>query len=236
MIKYPLYELIQHLHPNKVTSIVAHIEHLLGSLQRQTAVEFSLENGPWLGGGCLRQAVEGKSCETDFDIFFKNADQHEIFQHRMIEGSGVDEIADNIFPVLFPVLRLKDNKRLFTKTLETSHVTNFDFTEDKNKYNIQLIHGDFFHDSVEHLLDSFDYTICQLATDGETIIVGDYTLLDIANKKLAVHKLTFPAASLSRAVKYGSYGYKMCNGEALKFLTSVVQRPTLLETRFAYID
>ena len=99
-----------------------------------------------------------------------------------------------------------------------------------------LIHGEFYRENANALLDSFDFTICQLLSDGQKVLAGNSTLYDISKKKLVVNTITFPVASMKRIVKYGRRGYDICNGEATKFLQTVVDSPNILETRFEYID
>jgi len=238
MFKYSLSDLVNHLHPNKGPAIVASIQGVLKDICDMCGnMDFSLENGPWLGGGCLRQAIEGKRCETDFDVFFKSHEQFNQFNERFKENR-----AASAPPVLLLPVTNDPNEQLdpltVKMTLATEHIVNYTMTNkiDNQTTKVQFIHGGFYRSNVNDLFDNFDYTICQLATDGRELLVGPYTLIDIAHKKLTVHKITFPVASMTRAIKYGSYGYKMCNGEANKFLMSVIANPLLLETRFAYID
>jgi len=82
---------------------------------------------------------------------------------------------------------------------------------DGKSRRIQLIRAIYPTDA-DDLLDKFDFTICQLAYDGETVTVGKFTLWDIARKRLAVHKITHHVSSLRRLLKYTSQGYYACTG------------------------
>lgn len=216
MIEYNLEELLTHLHPNK-PELFANIQRIVETFNSNVDNKLSIRNGPWLAGGCLRQAIEGKVCETDYDFLFTGLPQYIPTYESLCEGG--------------------EKKAKITKTLEVDHITNFHVLyEDDVFAKLQLIHGGFFHESVGALLSSFDFTLCQLATDGTTLVVGPYTLIDIQNKKMTVNRITFPAASMTRIAKYGKRGYTLCNGEAQKFLRAVVEDPSLVEENFKYID
>ncbi len=77
-----------------------------------------------------------------------------------------------------------------------------------------------YYENAKKLLDSFDFTICQLATDGNFLYCGDYTLFDIARHRLQVHKITYAVASMRRLIKYCSYSYRACDGCLLALLNA----------------
>lgn len=68
--------------------------------------------------------------------------------------------------------------------------------------------------SIEACLDSFDYTICQFAFDGEFAWATEAALVDTFRRRLVVHKITkeFALDSLRRAQKYIKKGYTACAG------------------------
>ena len=206
------------------------------------SVPLSLEQGPWLAGGSLRSVVENSKRETDYDIFFREESQYEDLADWLAESERMG-------------YRYSPNMRFeyrFTKTFEADHLTNYKlevvpstenamfidrtFSPTAIEYKVQLIHGGFFHNSAEALLASFDFTICQLATDGHTTLIGNSTLYDISQRKLVMSTVRYPVATLKRMMKYSRYGYNICNGEATKFLQGVVNAPDIVETRFKYVD
>lgn len=67
-------------------------------------------------------------------------------------------------------------------------------------------------------MESFDFTICQFALLKDKVYTGDMSLLDLGGKKLVPHKITFPVASMRRAIKYAKKGFYMCAGSAKEFL------------------
>lgn len=169
------------------------------------------KDGPWLGGGALRRSLQGQEPDSDFDFFFRNADQLEAFR------SGVEQ-------------------RGGTKVRETRHHVHYrgSFGPSTLPRDIQMIRFAFY-ESAEAVIDSFDFTICQLAYDGDELTVGDHTLWDLGRRRLAVHKVTFPVSSTRRLLKYGAQGFTACNGCLATLLRATASNPELdMET--AYVD
>lgn len=112
-------------------------------------------NGPWLGGGSLRKTLLGKEVDTDYDFFFKDEEQKKTFEETLISKG-------------------------YTQSKKTNHHTEYL----KGIVKVQLIHFKYYS-NIEEMLDSFDYTICQLAYDGQKLYAGDHTLWDIGRKKIS---------------------------------------------------
>jgi len=93
------------------------------------------------------------------------------------------------------------------------HASTFTKTENLQKFEIQLISINYYN-SITELFDDFDFTISQIALDPYTghIVTGEFTLHDIAKKRLVLHKVKYGVAILRRLLKYASYGYYPCNG------------------------
>ncbi len=167
--------------------------------------------GPWLAGGAVRRTLLGKEPESDFDFFFRDAEQLQAFEDR-IAASGL------------------------TKVRESEHHKHYRGTlgEDPQPRDIQLIRFSYYPDAAA-VIDSFDFTICQFAFDGAVLTVGDYSLWDLGRRRLAVHKITFPVSSLRRMLKYGSQGFNACTGAMQTLLRESAQLPEIrLET--TYVD
>lgn len=171
------------------------------------------KDGPWLAGGALRRTLLGQEPESDFDFFFRDADQLMAFRLK-IEAMGLEKIR------------------------ETEHHVHFRgvLAGSSLPRDIQLIRFSFYKDA-EAVIDSFDFTICQFAFDGEMLTVGDYALWDLGRKRLAVHKLTYPVASMRRLLKYAKQGFKACNGALTAILRETASSPELLAAlNIAYVD
>ena len=92
-----------------------------------------------------------------------------------------------------------------------------------NNQLIQIIHVRFYA-SVLDLLDSFDFTVCQFAWDGQTIFSTPNAVISTSRKHLGAHKI-YPkhaADSLRRAFKYHKKGYQLCNGTMMALAKSFV--------------
>jgi hypothetical protein len=167
--------------------------------------------GPWLAGGALRRTLLGKQPASDFDFFFRDADQLQAFEDRVI-ASGL------------------------TKVRETEHHKHYRGTlgEDPTPRDIQMIRFAFYADAAA-VIDSFDFTICQFAYDGQALTVGDFSLWDLGRKRLAVHKITYPVSSMRRMLKYGQQGFTVCTGAMQALLVQSVALPEL-KLEIAYVD
>lgn len=167
--------------------------------------------GPWLAGGSLRRTLLQREPDSDLDYFFKDADQLSAF------------VADL-------------EKRGFEKVRETEHHVQYRgrIGDSGLPVDIQCIRFAFYADAAA-VIDSFDFTICQFAFDGENLTVGEYALWDLGRKRLAVHKITYPVSSMRRVLKYASQGFKACNGCLQTLLRATAENPAV-NMEVAYVD
>jgi len=133
--------------------------------------------------------------------------------------------------------RNEQQKNMFIDTYapEGKLVTKLHTTFKYKEWKIQAIYLEYYPD-LNTLLDSFDYTICMCGTDGNRLLVGNYTLWDLARKKLVVNKITYGTASLRRMLKYAKQGYTVCQGTASELLTQVSQNPDTIRGDIGYVD
>lgn len=167
--------------------------------------------GPWLAGGALRRTVSGAPLESDFDFFFASQEQLDAWK-----------------AALPPTLH---------EHRSSAHNTEYRGALDGyGSAIVQAIHFQFYTDAAA-VIDSFDYTICQLAFDGVTMLCGDYALWDIGRKRLAVHRVTYPVASMRRLIKYTSQGYTACAGAMATLLQQTANSPALMSRlSVEYVD
>ena len=159
-------------------------KHLVSRfLKETTAGNLLSENGPWLAGGTLRRLLAGETFDTnDFDIFFRDVDQRNAYEKQLAEA-GYQE-----------VYRCPQN-------LLTTYY-------DKHDNKVQSIGVNFYSDA-ELVIDSFDFTVSQVVTDGLVVWIGEHTLHDTANRYINLHTLTHPNATMRRVEKYVQHGYHM---------------------------
>ena len=161
------------------------------------------KTGPWLAGGALRRTLMGQEPSSDFDFFFQDADQLAEFR-AAVERLGL------------------------VKVRETQHHVHYRgrVGDSAIERDIQMIRFAFYP-SAEAVIDSFDFTICMIAFDGETLTVGDHTFWDLGRKRLAVHKITYPVATMRRLLKYGTQGFTACKGCLAAILKETVASPEI---------
>jgi hypothetical protein len=164
----------------------------------------------WIAGGAVRQFMQNLPITTDVDFFFKSQEAFDAF----VAKYGSDE-----------------SKRLAS----TEHHTTFKVMVGETAYKIQAIKIGFYP-TAEDCLESFDFTICQMAIHKRKMIVGQYTMWELARKRLALHKLTYGAASVRRLLKYSSQGFTACQGCIVSLLRAVGDDPSVINSDIQYVD
>jgi hypothetical protein len=179
------------------------------------------EKGPWIAGGAVRRTIEGKKLESDFDFFFANKEQEDQFAYDLVEMGA-------------KLLKKNDKNSLY---ILSSSIP--DDTEGEGVYlpemKIQLINFTYF-ETAEAVIDSFDFTLCQFAYDGNMVYMSDFALWDVARKKLVPHKISYATSSLRRLMKYANQGFTVCGGALSQILQQVVDNPSVIQADTLYID
>src|SRR5690606_25175106 len=101
------------------------------------------KDGPWLGGGALRRALSGTPQTSDFDFFFRDADQLEAFAAKLAEIG-------------------------LTKVRETAHYVQFNgyLSSATRQVEVQCIRFRYYENPAQ-VVASSDSTICQFRCAGE---------------------------------------------------------------------
>lgn len=178
---------------------------VLGALPSLTS------SGPWVAGGAVRRTLLGQEPDSDFDFFFRDAEQLNEFK------AGIEALG-------FALFRESEHHFHYRGYLPGGQLMR----------DVQLIRFAYYGSAAE-VIDSFDFTICQTAFDGTTLTVGDFTLWDLGRKRLAVHRITFPVSSMRRVLKYTRQGFYACNGALNSLLRATADNPEL-RTDIAYVD
>ena len=82
----------------------------------------------------------------------------------------------------------------------------------------------FFADP-QTTIEAFDFTVSMFAVDNENIYYGETTFIDLAKRQLMINKITYPASSMSRAFRYYTKGFRMCQGEMKKLFEAIQSAP-----------
>lgn len=175
------------------------------------------KDGPWLAGGAVRRVVIRQGFEGgDFDVFFKDLVQELEFKEALV---------DNGF------------KCIASATHASKYVKTIKLRGERFELVVQPVSIEYFKD-LESVLDSFDYTACQTAYDGELVYFGEFALLDNGKKRLAVHKIKYPVSALRRLLKYTNHGYYACNGclQAVADSIRALSENDFLNNKITYVD
>jgi len=171
-------------------------------------IHITSDKGIFISGGAIRRTIQGKPLDSDVDLFFTN-------------GNVMVETHDSIQQHCKLLTKTDTNSTFEMEYFDSSSGKNGEIseysTEDKRKIKIQLIYISYYS-SMEELLNSFDYTICQFGYCDGKLCCGDYSLYDLGRNRLVVNKITYPVASLRRLIKYTSQGFYACSGALTEFL------------------
>jgi hypothetical protein len=168
-------------------------------------------SGPWVAGGLVRRAIQGeRGVESDVDYFFSCSQQMADAQKMLVDGGA-------------------------SVTRQTDDTVSLSVRWNATDVAVQLVAIKYYA-SLTEVLDSFDFTICQCGTDGENLVVGEFTLWDIARKRLALHRLTYGTATLQRLIKYGRSGFTACSGVLSDILERAIADPSVVHREVEYFD
>lgn len=164
-------------------------------------------DGPWLAGGSIRRVLYGLP-QSDFDWFFKSASQHAQFTDLLKQHS-------------------------FVQMRETEALTEWHRRTEEGLERMQVMHFSYY-DSAPDLISSFDYTLTQFAFDGSDVTVGDYTLWDVACKRININLIQYPVSSARRLIKYANQGYSIPTETFSGLLKAVIDKPDLMSNELDY--
>lgn len=202
---------------------------------RLNKIEWILKSGlinkdVWLAGGSLRTLIDPKEKICDYDLFFKR-------QEKDIEGSKYNKV---------PEVRQKLNNLGFKCTFECPEGKLYTYqkeiinmlTEDMEStfIKVQLI-CEYFYQTPEELLSTFDLSPCLFATDGKFLWTYKYAVRDVKRKVARCHKLTYPVASVKRLIKYSNKGYNV-NLAIQDIVSNLIEHRDILasDSMRVYID
>lgn len=140
---------------------------------------YLVPNAVWLAGGALRTLISHTEQICDFDLFFKS-EEH------------LEEVKSKLSAAGFKQIFACPKGELFTYK--------------KRDLKVQCVAKHFYLNDI-HLIDSFDFTICQAAYDGNVIRLAKNMIKSVKRKILYINQITYPVASINRMFKYKQKGY-----------------------------
>lgn len=144
-----------------------------------TRVLSLLSDDIFLAGGALRTLVDQEEKILDYDMFFRNAEAKRLLDEALLSrGARVTFIC----PLGMLTSYSLDGLKIQSISLR-------------------------YYDGLKELIDSFDFTASMAAINHDTLVLSKDFSRDIKNKHLRLHRLTYPAATLNRVIKYKSKGY-----------------------------
>jgi len=168
--------------------------------------------GVWLGGGALRRTLIGMPLDSDFDFFFRDEDTFKSWESSLPNS--------------------------MTKVRETKHHTEYKGVIKGSDIPvvIQAIKFKYYEDT-QSVLDSFDYTITQFAYQGDWLYTTPEALWDLGRKRLALHRVTYPVATMRRMLKYCNQGFTACGGCMQQLYQMTMDNPeALMQMDITYVD
>lgn len=169
----------------------------------------------WLAGGLLRTLISNEPLSpktTDIDLFFMDETIFEAVKSHLDAMDGMKR-----------VFQCPENK-----------LTTFMDTHTDWKY--QCIAMDFYGSTLE-VVSSFDFTTCCIGTNGTDFVFHRDAIMDTMNKNLRWNKITHPASSLRRMMKYARKGFTMAESEYQYFVECVENHhPDIQDSKLVYID
>lgn len=181
------------------------------------------ENGPWIGGGSVRRLIAGLPQDSDFDFFFADQAQFDAFCKDM-KKRGAEVQHENDFNITFLLPKAK-----------AKPIGDDEFTVAGPELKVQAIRLRF-HPTLAETLEGFDFSLCKFGYDGTSLVCGDYSLFDLASKRLVPDRISFGTSTLRRIIKYTKQGYTICSGGLAKILQQVVDDPTIIQAEVEYVD
>lgn len=155
----------------------------------QSLVLCRLRTGPWIAGGAARAVYEGVEGRPggDIDIFSKDSESvREVVRH------------------LRQVTRVTKESK--TKTGSYNLLSSLALYGRTETARLQVV-GSWHSPTLEELFKTFDFTICQFATDGRTIVYTTAAKADHEQRALRLQPEWVGRTRPTRIIKYLNQGF-----------------------------
>lgn len=207
-----------------------------------------LPDGALIAGGFMTAVMGENTDAKDIDLFFtsekafketvkrlvnpEEIDGYNKEEHWAFEGYSPDEDTQKA------IIAAATNEAGLTagEALSFKSVRFLKFVH-SHRPPIQLIKL-VWYDNAEHVIDSFDLTVAQFACDPKTseIVLNPAAILDLARKRIVLHRMQFPASTMRRVIKYTNKGYYACPGALVKIAEAIFKTYKEGEEQIVYLD
>lgn len=157
----------------------------------KTLPTLNLVTGPWIGGGAARRLLTGEKFSADIDIFFGDNNQEDKFRTKFLKR-----------------WRSALTKNPYETRYSSTYFVNMGKSiEHDEPIMIQIIKRRYYN-SIEHIIDDFDFPVARIYTDGDNIILTQEALDDLSTQTLRLSGTSWHIKnSLKRLIKYSAHGY-----------------------------
>lgn len=170
------------------------------------------KEGVWIAGGAVRRTLASQPLDSDFDFFFRDADALAAWEADL--------------PETLSLVRETEHHKHWHGILPGSDLP----------VDVQAIRFRFY-DNAADVIDSFDYTITMFALDGDDLVTTPEALWDLGRKRLAIHRVTYPVATMRRMLKYTKQGLTACQGcMATLFRETAANPDAMSHLDIGYVD
>jgi hypothetical protein len=171
-----------------------------------------LSYGGWISGGSVRKVwFDLPWMDQDVDYFFCSKTAFDQFTGGISKEYDNNDQRDVVSVLCEPMLQ----KRPFMTCYSTDNAHTYTFEQfglsDQQatlelRFKMQAIKK-YFPSSLAELFGSFDFTVCQFATDGRMMVATRAAVEDCELRKLMMVPNTPRKISVLRLAKYCAYGF-----------------------------
>lgn len=165
------------------------------------AIDLPYTDGVFLAGGFAARLATGVNLAADIDLFFRNEESYSMCVRSFLQHDYVPAEAD------------KDVLDLYHRWLVKGPVLNskafIQFTQPGGNWPVQAVRIRFY-DTIEDVLDCFDFTCIQFGLDlgSKDVVFNPVAPLDHAARRLVQHRVESYDRVLKRVTKYGDKGFE----------------------------
>ena len=184
----------------------------------------------WIAGGTVLNWYQHKPADSDIDLFFHSEKDFDKMNKLFTNAYEISTSIDSVLPK-FAVKKTYETVNsdiLITDRHASENAVTYSVTisgASHPLWKVQLIKRRFYK-NIEAVIEDFDITVCQIATDSyNKIATSKHFAEDVAAKRLRFVNMT--PSSAKRLIKYWTYGFTPTDED----VQSVIDCPDLDLTR-----